>query len=101
MVWLDFGVTKGREQAGRRPALILSPLDYNRATELAIACPITNTVRGFPFEVALPDKLPITGAVLCDQLNSVSYSERHAEHIAVAPANVLAEVLGKVSTLLL
>jgi mRNA interferase MazF len=101
LVWLHFGLTEGREQHGRRPALILSPAAYNAPSGLAIVCPITSTVRGFPFEVALPDDAPITGVILADQLKSVAYRERHAEPIGSAPVAVLSEVQAKLETLIL
>jgi mRNA interferase MazF len=67
LVWLSFDPQAGGEQAGRRPALILSPASYNGRPGLALTCPITSQVKGYPFEVALPPGLPVSGVVLADQ----------------------------------
>jgi mRNA interferase MazF len=80
LVWLDFAPLAGREQDGRRPALILSPRAYHQRTAYAVVCPITSRRKGYPFEVPLPDGLPIAGAVLADQVKSV---DRHARRIEV------------------
>ncbi|RCW44807.1 type II toxin-antitoxin system PemK/MazF family toxin [Paenibacillus prosopidis] len=71
LVWLDFDSQAGREQAGRRPAIVLSEADFNDLTGFALVCPITNQVKEYPFEVQLPDGLPFTGVVLTDQLKSL------------------------------
>ena len=71
LVWLDFDPQAGREQAGRRPALVLSPRAYHQHTPYAVVCPITTRVKGYPFEVVLPAGLPIAGAVLADQVESI------------------------------
>ena len=81
LVWLDLAPQAGHEQAGRRPALVLSPRAYHQRTPHAVVCPITGKVKGYPFEVALPDGLPIGGAVLADQVKSI---DRHARRIEVA-----------------
>ena len=67
-IWITFNPQAGHEQAGRRPAVVLSPSAYNGKVGLAILCPITSKIKGYPFEVMLPDNLAITGAVLSDQV---------------------------------
>lgn len=100
LVWLDFTPQAGQEQAGRRPALILSPEGYNRKTGLAIACPVTNQAKGYPFEVALPAGLPISGVVLADHVGSIDWRAHRAERAGKADSGTLAEVTGKLMTLL-
>ncbi len=100
LVWLDFNPQSGREQAKRRPALVLSPLVYNRKVGLGIFCPVTSKVKGYPFEVSLPDDLPITGVILADQVKSLDWQARQAEFICKAPDTVTTEVILKVKTLL-
>ena len=90
----------GHEQAGRRPALILSPAAYNDKVGLALLCPITSRVKGYPFEVQIPNGLPVSGVVLCDQLKSLDWQIRRAEFICKLPNEVTVEVLGKLSALL-
>ena len=100
LVWLDFTPQAGHEQAGRRPALILSPESYNRKTGLALACPITSQAKGYPFEVALPAGLPIAGVVLSDHVRSIDWRARRAERAGRADEPTLSEVCGKLATLL-
>lgn len=100
LVWIDFTPQAGHEQAGRRPALILSPKSYNRKTGLAIACPITSHAKGYPFEVPIPDGLPIMGVILADHIRSIDWRARHAERVGQATDETLAEVLGKLTALL-
>jgi len=83
------------EQAGRRPALVLSPATYNRPAGLALVCPITNQTKGYPFEVALPKSLPISGVVLVDHLKSIDWAARRAQFVARAPADVVADVIAR------
>jgi mRNA interferase MazF len=71
VVWLTFNPRSGHEQAGRRPALVLSPRSYNGKLGLPLLCPITNQVKGYPFEVALPDRLAVSGVVLTHQVKSL------------------------------
>jgi mRNA interferase MazF len=100
LVWLDFNPQAGREQAGRRSALVLSPRAYHQRTAYAVVCPITSRAKGYPFEVLLPDGLAVAGAVLADQVKSV---DRHARRIEVAgraPAGVVEEVVAKLRALL-
>lgn len=99
-IWLMFTPQAGHEQAGRRPALVLSPTAYNRRVGLALCCPITNQIKGYPFEVVLPTGLPVTGAILADQLKSLDWHVRQAAHIAPAPTVIVQEVMQKLQTLL-
>lgn len=101
LVWLDFNPQAGREQAGRRPALVLSPRAYHQRAPYAVVCPITSRVKGYPFEVLLPVGAAVAGAVLVDQVKSL---DRHARRIEVAgraPENVIEEVAMKLRKLLL
>jgi mRNA interferase MazF len=100
IVWLTFNPQAGSEQAGRRPAIVLSPSSYNGKVGLAIFCPITNQRKGYPFEVVLPEELPITGVVLSDQVKSLDWRSRNAQLAAQAPPEVIIEVLQKVATLI-
>ena len=100
IVWLSFTPQAGHEQAGRRPALVLSPKSYNQKTSLALHCPITTVVKGYPFEVIIPADLKVSGAVLSDQVKSLDWRARKAELICRLPVAVTREVLGKVSTLI-
>ena len=84
LIWLHFDPQSGHEQAGRRPALVLTPETYNQKASLAIVCPITSKVRGYPFEVTLPDDCPVQGVTLADQARSLDWNARHAELIAPA-----------------
>jgi mRNA interferase MazF len=84
-VWLSFNPQTGHEQAGRRPALVLSPASYNGKVGLAIFCPITNQIKGYPFEVVIPSGLKVTGAVLSDQVKSLDWHARRAELLCSLP----------------
>ena len=99
LVWLQFNPRAGHEQAGHRPALVISPSSYNRRVGLALCCPITSHVKGYPFEVLLPAGLGVEGAVLSDQLKSLDWRVRKARRIASAPADVLEETVGKILAL--
>ncbi len=100
IVWLTMGPTLGHEQLGRRPAVVLSPRAYNEKVGLALACPVTSQVKGYPFEVALPDGLPVAGVVLSDQVRSVDWRARNAELIGVLPVAGIEAVLGRLERLL-
>lgn len=100
LVWLEFTPQAGHEQAGRRPALVVSPEAYNRKVGLALLCLVTNQQKGYPFEVPLPAGLKVQGVILADQLKSLDWKVRKAKHIARVPDPVLEEVLAKASTLL-
>lgn len=99
-VWVDFNPQAGREQAGRRPAVVLSPAAYNEKVGLAVLCPVTNQIKGYPFEVALPAGLPVGGVILSDQLKSVDWRRRNASVVARLPNETVDEVLRKVGMLL-
>lgn len=101
VVWLRFDARAGHEQAGRRPALVLSPADYNRRSGLCLACPITSRVKGYPFEVPIAEPLDRTGVVLADQVRAIDWRARGAERAGRAPAPVLDEVVARLAALLL
>jgi len=100
IVWLSFDPQAGHEQAGRRPAVVLSPVGYNEKVGLALVCPITSQVKGYPFEVAIPPGLPVSGVILADQVKSLDWRARRAERIAVLPPATVAEALRKLRALL-
>jgi mRNA interferase MazF len=100
IVWLEFNPQAGYEQAGHRSALVVSPRAYNEKVGLALFCPITSNVKGYPFEVVLPEKHKVSGAVLSDQIKSLDWRVRKAKRMACVPQNVLEEVLAKILTLL-
>ena len=99
-VWITLNPQAGHEQAGRRPAVVLSPQNYNSKVGLAILSPITNQTKGYPFEVLLPAGLPVAGAILSDQVKSLDWRVRNAELICTLPDEVISEVLQKLGTLL-
>ena len=100
IVWITFNPQAGHEQAGRRPALVLSPAAYNGKVGLAILCPITSQIKGYPFEVVIPDGLDITGAILSDQVKSLDWRARKAEFGGKLPAASYNEVVQKLNALI-
>ena len=100
IVWITLNPQTGHEQAGRRPALVLSPAAYNGKVGLAILCPITSQIKGYPFEVVIPDGLEISGAVLSDQVKSLDWKARQAEFGCKLPSSAFNEVVQKLSTLI-
>jgi mRNA interferase MazF len=100
IVWVQFTPHAGHEQAGERPAIIVSPAAYNQKTSLALMCPITSRAKGYPFEVALPDDLEISGVVLADQIKNLDWQARNARLALKAPPEVTNEVLAKIKVLL-
>lgn len=100
LVWLEFTPQTGSEQAGRRPALVISPKAYNRKVGLGLFCPVTSRVKGYPFEVALPEGGGVNGVVLTDQLKSLDWRARKAKLIAPASAEVLAMVTSRILPLI-
>lgn len=100
IVWLTFNPQAGHEQAGRRPALVLSPAAYNKKVELAIFCPVTSQVKGYPFEVSIPKGLKTAGAILSDQVKSLDWKIRNVEFICKIPEEITKTVLKKLNTLL-
>jgi mRNA interferase MazF len=99
IVWLDFNPQTGSEQAGRRPAVVVSPRAYNGKVGLALLCPVTSQVKGYPFEVLLPRDGKVSGAVLADQVKSLDWRARRAEKAGELPKDVMQEVLGKIGAL--
>jgi len=99
-VWLTFDPQAGREQAGRRPALVLSPKLYNAKSGLALACPVTNQIKGYPFEVAVPAGGAATGVILADHVKSVDWKARHAEPLGHCTVEVMDEVRARLAPLL-
>jgi len=99
IVWLTFDPQAGHKHAGRRPALVLSPQSYNRKVGLMLCCPITNRVKGYPFEVLLPE-LEVTGVILADQIRSLDWQQRQAEWVASVSENIVNQVLEKLDILL-
>ncbi len=100
VVWISLNPQAGHEQAGRRPALVVSPAVYNGKVGLAILCPITNQIKGYPFEVVIPAGLQVTGVVLSDQVKSLDWKARNAEFICKLPEQITTEVLKKLNSLL-
>ncbi len=100
IVWITLNPQAGHEQAGRRPALVLSPAAYNEKVGLAIFCPVTSQIKGYPFEVLIPDGLQVSGAILSDQVKSLDWRARQAEKICELPETALEEVLHKLATLI-
>ena len=100
LIWLSFTPQAGREQAGRRPVLVLSPRSYNAKVGLCLVCPVTSHAKGYAFEVPLPDGLPVRGVVLADHVKSADWQVRGSEQIATAPIEVLDEVRAKLKPLM-
>jgi len=100
LVWAQFNPQAGHEQAGIRPAVILSPREYNNASGLALMCPVTSRIKGYPYEVILPPGGPMAGAILSDQLKSLDWRARQVRHAGRVQSPVMAEVMAKVKTLL-
>ena len=100
VVWLSFAPQTGHEQSGRRPALVLSPASYNSKVGLALLCPITSQVKGYPFEVRVPDGLRISGVVLSDQIKSLDWRARRAEFADRLPASTVQDVVLMLNALL-
>ncbi len=100
IVWLQFNPQAGHEQAGHRPALVLSPASYNRLSGLMLCCPMTSQKKGYPFEVVVEDALNHTSVVLADQVKSLDWKVRKAVKKGTAPSDVVAETLSKLQVLL-
>ena len=99
IIKLNFDPQAGHEQAGWRPAIVISPSSYNEQVSLALLCPITSRVKGYPFEVALPSSSSVTGVILVDQLRSLDWRARGARFECEASPEVVSEVLQKLQTL--
>jgi len=97
--WLIFDPQAGREQSGRRPAIVLSQTRYNEKTGLAVFCPMTSKIKGYPFELVVPEGLPVGGVVLCDHIRSLDWKERQWKPICKARPGFLQEVMSRTVTL--
>jgi mRNA interferase MazF len=100
IVWIDFDPQSGHEQAGRRPALVLSPSSYNRQVRLALFCPVTRQVKGYTWEVPVAGTRHVQGVVLADQVRNLDWQARGADFIEHAPGEVVDEVLERIAALL-
>ena len=100
LVWLQFSPQAGHEQAGRRPAMVVSPRSYNEKVGLALFCPITSQVKDYPFEVPIPKGAGLQGVVLSDQVKSLDWRVRQAEFAARLPPDRIAEVVAKLAALI-
>ena len=100
VVWLRFNPQAGHEQAGDRPALTISPAAYNGRVGLALFCPITSRIKGYPFEVVLPPGLKVEGAILSDQVKSLDWRVRKARRLCTVPPEVMSETLGRLLALI-
>lgn len=99
-MFLDFDHQKGKEQKGRRPALVLSPREYNKIVGLAIMCPITSQIKGYAFEVLIENNPKIQGVVLTDQVRSLDWKIRRTSYIGKLKKETFDEVVGKLSVLI-
>lgn len=100
VVWLSIDPQVGREQAGRRPALVLSPIRYNGRVGLALVCPMTTKAKGYPFEVSIPAGQQVNGVVLADHVRSVDWRGRRASFLCRVPMEVLEEVRAKLEAVM-
>jgi mRNA interferase MazF len=100
VVWLQFTPQAGHEQAGRRPAVTLSPRLYNEKVGLGLFCPVTSQEKGYPFEARLPAGMAVGGVALCDQVKSLDWKSRQAKFVCRLPNATVAEIMAKVQTLL-
>lgn len=99
LIWLDFNPQKGHEQRGKRPSLVISPKVYNEKTSLCLCLPITSRIKGYPFEVALPQGLSIEGVVLSDQIKNLDFMARDAKYICKVPLSIVQKVQKNISAL--
>ena len=99
-IWITLDPRAGHEQAGRRPAVVLSPKAYNGKVSLAILCPITNQIKGYPFEVRIPPGLPVEGVILADRVKNLDWAIRDTVLICQLSRSTIIEVLEKISILL-
>ncbi|MBD2091175.1 endoribonuclease MazF [Microcoleus sp. FACHB-1515] len=100
IVWLNFDPQTGREQRGHRPAIVISPLKYNKTTGLALFCPITSRAKGYPFEVALIETMHTSGVVLVDQIKSLDWQHRDVRFAETAPRDLMDEVMARIEAFL-
>ena len=101
VVWMMFGPQAGHEQSGRRPGVVMSSSIYNGKTGMALCCPITSHVKGYPFEVLVPTGLKTSGAILADHIRNIDWKMRRAEYLCKLPDKALEEVTGKILSLLI
>jgi mRNA interferase MazF len=99
IVWLQFNRQSGHEQAGKKPALTLSPKAYNQKVGLAIFCPVTNQEKGYPFEVKVGGS-KISGVILADQVKTLDWRKRDAKFIVKAPSIIINETIELLRTLI-
>lgn len=100
IIWISFNPQAGHEQSGRRPSLVLSPKYYNEKVGLAILCPITSQVKGYPFEVAIPEGLPVTGVILSDQVKNMDWRTRNSEYACNVPDQTYTDVVQRLVSLI-
>jgi mRNA interferase MazF len=100
IVWITFNPQAGHEQAGHRPAVVLSPKAYNGKVGLALLCPVTSQVKGYPFEVTIPDESPVKGVILSDQVKSLDWRVRKAQKAGSLSDEVMQLVLQRVKALI-
>ncbi|MDD2236987.1 MAG: endoribonuclease MazF [Kiritimatiellae bacterium] len=99
VIWLQFNPQSGHEQAGHRPALVLSPKEYNRLVGLALVCPITSKIKGYPYEVCV-NVGDVNGVALSDQVKNLDWKARNARFLGKVPYSVIEEVREKLHTLI-
>ena len=100
IVWLQFEPQAGHEQSGRRPAVIVSPREYNEKVGLCLCCPVTSQAKGYPFEVDLPAGLEVKGVVLCDQVKSLDWKARRARTIGSLSSRSVKEIQARILALI-
>jgi mRNA interferase MazF len=100
LVWLQFNPQSGHEQSRKRPALVISPSSYNGKVGLSLSCPVTSKIKGYPFEVIIPQDLPIEGAILSDQIKSLDWNSRNATFICKVSESTLKDVIEKIELLI-
>ena len=100
IVWINMNPQAGHEQAGRRPAIVLSPFSYNKKVGLALFCPVTSQVKGYPFEVGIPEGMKVAGVILSDQVKSLDWKKRQVEFLGRLHESVIVKTLNKLNTLL-
>ena len=100
IVLINMSPQAGHEQAGSRPAIVLTPFGYNKKVGLALFCPITNQIKGYPFEVDIPKDMKVTGVILSDQVKSLDWRVRQVEFLGKIHKPVIVEALKKLNTLL-
>lgn len=100
LVYINFNPQAGHEQAGRRPGIVLSPKSFNEVTGFVSICPITNTVRGWGYEVKLPDDLAFQGVILTDQVKNLDWKARKVEIKGQVPEEVVTDCLARIHTFL-